>query len=276
MSARMLETLERAAVELRHEPTEKWVRATLDGATVVDSRRALLVWEPRRISPMFAVPVDDVRAELVPADAAPEGDAPELLHPGIPFHVHSTPGTELTLRAGGQTRERAAFRPADPDLAGHVLLDFDAFGWFEEDEPLIGHPRDPFHRVDFRRSSRHVRIELDGVPIADSRTPTLVFETRLPMRFYVPREDMLVDLRPTDKGTVCPYKGEASYWSFEAGGRRHDDLLWSYERTLPDTAPLAGLVAFFDERFDLIVDGVRRARPDGIYAAAIREEVGLE
>jgi uncharacterized protein (DUF427 family) len=276
MSLRMLDTVERAEKQLRHEPTQKWIRARLDGATVVDSRRALLVWEPRRISPMFAVPAEDIRAELLPADAAPAGDAPELLHPGIPFAVHSCPGSELTLRAGGQTRERAGFRPDDPELADHVLLDFDAFDWFEEDEPLFGHPRDPFHRVDFRRSSRHVRIELDGVPIAESGRPTLVFETRLPVRFYLPREDVLVDLRPSELRTVCPYKGEASYWSFEAAGRRHDDLVWSYERTLPDTAPLLGLVACFDERFDLIVDGERRERPGGIYSAAILDEVGLE
>jgi uncharacterized protein (DUF427 family) len=276
MSSRMVDTIERARDELRYEPTEKRLRAVLGDATVVDCTRALLVWEPRRICPTFAVPAADIRAELVPAPARPHEPAPDLLHPGIPFAVHSCAGAELTLRAGGETRERAAFRPDDPDLAAYVLLDFDAFDvWYEEDEPIFAHPRDPFHRVDFRRSSRHVRIEVDGVPIADSTRATLVFESRLPVRFYIPREDMLVDLHASEKRTSCPYKGHASYWSLDAGGRRVEDLAWTYTPTLPDTAPLAGLVAFFDERVDVIVDGERRERPGGVYSKAILEEVEM-
>jgi uncharacterized protein (DUF427 family) len=272
----MLDTINRAWDELRYEPTEKRLRATLGDDTVVESTRALLVWEPRRISPAFAVPAADIRAELLPARAESDGTAPDLLHPGIPFRVHSCPGAELTLRAGEETRERAAFRPADPDLAAYVLLDFDAFdAWYEEDEPIFAHPRDPFHRVDIRRSSRHVRIELDGEPIADTTRPTLVFETRLPVRFYLPREDMLVDLHPSQKRTACPYKGRASYWSVDVGGRRHEDIAWSYDETLPDSGQLHGLVAFFDERVDVIVDGERRERAGGVYSAAILEEVDM-
>lgn len=253
----MHDTIQRARDELRYEPTVKRLRATVADTTIVDSTRALLVWEPRRISPWFAVPAADVRAELLPARADEGGEsAPDVLHPGIPFRLHSCPGAELTLRAGDVTRQRAAFRPADPDLAAYVLLDFDAFdAWYEEDERIHGHPRDPFHRLDIRRSSRHVRIELDGEPIADSTRPTLVFETSLPVRFYLPREDVLVDLQPSDTRTYCAYKGGASYWSFDAGGRRREDLIWSYEEPLPDSAQLAGLVAFWHERFDVTVDG---------------------
>jgi uncharacterized protein (DUF427 family) len=272
----MMDAIDRARHELRYEPTGKRIRAGLGDDTVVDSTRALLVWEPRRICPSFAVPAADIRAELLPARAEPDGEAPDLLHPGIPFSVHSCPGAELTVRAGGATRERAAFRPADPDLAAYVLLDFDAFdAWQEEDEWIFSHPRDPFHRVDFRRSSRHVRIEVDGEPIADSRTPTLVFETRLPVRFYLPREDVLVDVHPSEKRTSCPYKGHASYWSVDVGGRRRRDVAWSYESTLPDSGQLAGLVAFFDELVDVIVDGERRERAGGAYSAAILEEVEM-
>jgi uncharacterized protein (DUF427 family) len=272
----MMDAIDRARDELRYEPTEKRVRAVLGDHAVVDCTRALLVWEPRRISPTFAVPAADVRAELLPARTEPDGEAPDLLHPGIPFRVHSCPGAELTLRAGGETRDRAAFRPADPDLAAYVLLDFDAFdAWYEEDERIVAHPRDPFHRVDMRRSSRHVRIEVDGEPIADSTRPTLVFETRLPVRFYLPREDVLVDLKASAKRTSCPYKGDASYWSVEVGRRRHEDIAWTYTSTLPDTGPLAGLVAFFDELVDVIVDGERRERPGSVYSAAILEEVDM-
>ena len=108
---------------LRHEPTSKWVRARLGGRIVVDSRAALLLWEPRRIVPTYAVPDKDVRAELVPVEPAPESDVP-VLHPGIPFAVHSTPGRTYDVRMGDDVRERAAFRPDDADLAGHVAFDF--------------------------------------------------------------------------------------------------------------------------------------------------------
>lgn len=253
----------------------------LDGQTVVDSTRALLVWEPRRVVPSYAVPVADVMAELAPASAEsppqpPAGGAPggpPVLHPGIPFAVHSSDGEALSICAGGETRVGAAFRPADPDLAEHVVLDFNGFdAWHEEDEPIVGHPRDPFHRVDIRKSSRSVRIELDGRLLAESAEPTLLFETNLPTRFYLPREDVRIDIHASAKRTYCPYKGHASYWSPGLDGGAGDDLIWSYEDPLPDAVAVTGLVAFFDERVDVILDGRRRPRPRTPFPAAILDE----
>lgn len=244
--------------ELRHEPTDKWVRARLGDRTVVDSRTALLVWEPRRVVPGYAVPDSDVAAELVPASPPAQPEPRGMLHPGIPFAVHSTAGEPLSVRVDGDERPAAAFRPADPDLAGYVALDFAAFdAWYEEDEQLIGHPRDPYHRVDIRPSTRQVRVEVGGRLVADSARPTLVFETSLPTRFYLPREDVVADLRPSEHRTVCPYKGVASYWSLDA----HPDIAWTYRDPLPDAGRLTGLVAFFDEFVDIDVDGVPRPRP---------------
>jgi len=273
----MTDTIMRAGDELRYEPTDLRLRATLGDATVLDSTRGLLVWEPRRVSPAYAVPDADVGAELLPAPAAePPGPGPAILHPGIPFAVHSTDGEELSVRAGDVIRERAAFKPADPDLAGYVVLDFDAFdAWYEEDERLVAHPRDPYHRVDARRSSRRVRIEHEGAVVAESTRPTLVMETSLPVRFYLPREDVRVELRPTATRTACAYKGEASYWSFELDGRRFDDLAWTYAEPLPDQPGLAGLVAFYDDRFDVVLDGETRPRPDTALAAALLDEFGV-
>jgi uncharacterized protein (DUF427 family) len=238
--------------ELRHEPTAKWVRALVDGQVVADSTHPVLVWEPRRFVASYAVPPEDVKAELVPVPA--EGsDGHVLLHPGIPFSRHSTPGEAFTIRTPGRNLESAAFRPADPDLGGLIVLDFVAFDtWYEEDEVIHGNPRDPYHRVDVRRSTRHVRIELDGQVLADTHRPTLVFETHLGTRYYLPREDVQVELEPSDTRSVCAYKGEASYWSM-AG---HDDLVWAYEDPLPEAAGLAGLVAFYDEKVQVTVDGV--------------------
>ena len=266
----MQELLARARAELRHEPVERRIRASLGAEPIVDSTRAILVWEPRRICPAYAVPAEDIRAELSPAPAT-NGHAPGVLHPGIPFSVHTAAGEPLSI----DDREGAGFRLADDDLAGYVVLDFDAFDWREEDEPIAGHPRDPYHRVDVRRTARPVRIEVDGEVVAETTRARVLDETSLPVRFYLPREDVRAELHPSPRRTYCPYKGEASYWSVDAGGRRHENLGWSYEQPLPDVTAITGLVAFWDEVVDVFVDGERRQRPRGPFAEALRDEFGV-
>jgi uncharacterized protein (DUF427 family) len=162
----------------------------------------------------------------------------------------------------GDVRRGAAFRLADPDLAGYVVLDFSAFdGWYEEDEPALAHPRDPFHRIDVLASSRHVRVERDGAVLAESSRPTLLFETMLPTRYYLPRQDVRIELVPSDRRTSCAYKGQASYWSATIGGQVVRDLAWTYESPSREAAPVRDLVAFFDERVDVMLDGTRHERP---------------
>ena len=278
MAIRVRDAISRRLEELRYEPTEKRVRALLLGVEVVDTTRALLVWEPKRVVPAYAVPIADVRGELVPAPASESAGSwqPPILHPGIAFAEHSTEGRVFDLRTVKATREGVAFAPADPDLAGYVILDHHGFdAWYEEDERVVGHPRDPFHRVDMRRSSRHVRVELDGELLAQSSSATLLFETGLPTRFYLPRGDVLIDLRPSAKRTYCPYKGQASYWSLEVPGRAYRDLAWSYEDPLHDASPVTGLVAFFDERVDVVLDGEPRSRPRTAVSQALMEEAGI-
>jgi uncharacterized protein (DUF427 family) len=267
----MQDHLARARGELRHEPIERRVRARLGADAAVDSTRAMLVWEPRRVVPSYAVPAEDIVAELSPAPAAP-GEAQGVLHPGIPFAVHTALGESVSVG----DRVGAGYRLADADLAGYVVLDFTAFdAWLEEDEPVAGHPRDPFHRVAVRRSARPVRIEVDGEVVAETTDARLLFETQLPTRFYLPRDDVRVELLPSERRSYCPYKGHASYWTVDAGGRRREDLGWSYEQPLPDIVAIAGLVAFWDERVDGIFDGERRSRPGGPIAAALRDEFGV-
>ena len=271
MSTRVRDAMMERLRELRHEPIDKRIRATLRGETVVDSTRALLVWEPRRVVPLYAVPVDDVRGELVPSTAEPVTSDASVLHPGIPFAAHSADGESLDLRAAGATLEAAAFRPADEDLADHVVLDFAAFdAWYEEDEAVFSHPRDPFHRVDTRRSSRPIRIELDGVVVAESDRPLLLFETSIPTRFYLPREDVVAELRPGDRQTACPYKGRATHWSVG----EHRNVAWSYEDPLEEASAIRGLVAFYDDRVDVTLDGVRREYPRTEIARALKDEFG--
>jgi uncharacterized protein (DUF427 family) len=275
MGVRMRDLLGRHLTSLRYEPTARRVRAELAGAVVVDSDRAVLVWEPRRVVPTYAVPVADVHGELVPAPAVthaatgdpigpavPDVTSPPVLDPRIPFDVHTTEGEPVEVRVPGAARGLPGFRPGDPTLAGYVVLDFAGPDrWLEEDEEVAGHPRDPFHRVDVRASSRHVQLSLDGHVLADTSRPRLVFETLLPVRYYVPSDDVTADLRPSGTRTWCPYKGQASYWSVAVGDRVVPDLVWSYREPLADAGELGGCLAFFDERLDLVVDGVPRARP---------------
>jgi uncharacterized protein (DUF427 family) len=262
MSTRLLDTV-RQLDHLRHEPTGKRIRATFGDQVVVDSTRAMLVWEPRRIVPAYAVPLADVAGELQPSQAtAGPADEPPVLHPGIPFAAHTADGEAVDLATAEETREAVAFRLADPDLDGYVVLDFNGFdSWYEEDERNLGHARDPFHRIDILHSSRHVRIELDGETLAETSRPRLLFETSLPMRVYMPREDVLSEPRPSEKQSYCAYKGRASYWSFDAAGTEREDLAWSYEAPLREAAEITALVAFFNEKVDVVVDGERSERP---------------
>lgn len=273
MAVRVTEHLLQVHESLRVEPTPKRVRAVLHGEPAVDTGRAVLVWEPLRVVPQYAVPLTDVRADLLAAapDAGDRSGPPALpvgpggrsvLVPGTGFGVHSADGTPMTVRLDGDERAGAAFRPADPDLEGYVVLDFAAFdAWFEEDEEILSHPRDPFHRVDVRQGSRRVQLELDGHVLADSARPSLVFETNLPLRWYLPPEDVdLAMLGPSDTTTACAYKGVASYRSLSLPDRTVPDAAWTYPAPLPDAVQLTNLVCFFTERVDVTLDGVAQER----------------
>lgn len=272
MSVLQHRSLFAALDETRHEPVAKRIRAQLGGETVVDSTHAVLLWEPRRVVPSYAVPEEDIAAHLAPNDT-PKGDTPggvtlasvsdrPVLDPSVPFAVHTAEGRPVDVVTGSGTRPAAGLRLTDPDLRGYVVLDFDAFdAWFEEDEPNVSHPRDPFHRVDVLASSRHVRLELDGVVLAESRRPVLLFETMLPTRYYLRREDVVAPLEPTATRTRCAYKGEASYWTVTVGDRRVPDLAWTYRDPLHEAAHVRDLVCFFTERLDVVVDGRREERP---------------
>ena len=164
------------------------------------------------------------------------------------------------------TADGAARRyPASPleALREAVRLDWAAMSeWFEEDEPVYTHPRDPYKRIDILASSRHVRIEVDGVTVAESRQPRILFETGLPARHYMPLTDVRMDLlRPSATLTHCPYKGAASYWSVDAGRGVREDLVWIYRAPLPESQKIAGLACFYNEKVDLYLDGVLEERP---------------
>lgn len=237
---------------VRVESSAKRVRTYLGGELVADTTEPRLVWEIPYY-PAYYVPLSSVRAELEPAGetrhSPSRGD-------GVVHHV----------RTSGGTAEKAALTYPDSPieaLRDLVRFEFAAMDeWLEEDEPIYVHPRDPYKRVDVLNSSRHVRVALDGVTLAASSQPRLLFETGLPVRYYLPLSDVRFDLlRPSDTRTQCPYKGTADYWSVEVGGKRYEDLVWIYRSPLPESQKVAGLACFYDEKVDVYVDGELQERP---------------
>lgn len=250
--------------ELRTESTAKRIRAVVGGQTLADTTSALLVWEPKRVVPTYAVPTADLAATPHESDAAVDDlerwERWPLWDPSVPFGVRRTPGRAVHLDVGGRTVD--GFVADDPDLADYVILDFDGVDtWLEGDDAIISHPHDPFSRIDIRATSAHLRFALDGVTIAETRRAHLLFETNLPTRYYVPRDDVVVELAPSDTVTTCAYKGVARYFSPVIDGGAHADLAWAYEDPLIDAEPVRGAICFFDEKLDLTIDGVERPRP---------------
>jgi uncharacterized protein (DUF427 family) len=258
-----------ALPELRVHPTAKRIRAFVGGEPIIDSTRAVIVWEPRRIVPSYAVPIEDISAPLQPAaaDAAAEELAVEVsgapvLDPRTGFAFHTIDGQSFDI-AAPTPLPNAAFVAEDPDLDGYAIVDFDAFDeWREEDELLVAHARDPFGTVDTRRSSRRVTVEINGTTIADSTRSVMLFETFLPTRYYLPPEDVRMDLlERTDTQTACAYKGFASYWSATLNGTVVPDVAWSYEDPHNYAEAVRGMICFFNERVDLTIDGEPIERP---------------
>ena len=237
----------------RIEPVPRRIRAFLAGEQVLDTRRARYVWE-WPFYPQYYIPVADVDRGLLIDEQRTE---------------QSRRGTARLhgLRVGETSRPSCARLYGDdalPGLADTVRFDWAALdGWFEEDEQVFVHPRNPYARVDALRSTRRVRVELDGVVLAESTSPVLVFETGLPTRYYLNRTDVnFGHLVPSATTTACPYKGRTSgYWSVRVDDTVHPDLAWSYDFPTGALLPIAGLIAFYNEKVDLTVDGERLGRP---------------
>jgi uncharacterized protein (DUF427 family) len=239
---------------VRVEQGVKRVRAYLGGRAVVDTVHPLLVWEVPYY-PTYYLPLVDV--------------APDVLVPtGETVHSPSRgEGTVYTLKAGATEASNAALRYSESpieELRDAIRFEWQAMdAWFEEDEEVYVHPRDPYARIDILPSSRAIRVELDGVVLAESTHAHVLIETGLPPRWYLPKVDVRFDLlEPTTSSSMCPYKGTAEYWSANVNGSRVDDIAWSYRTPLPESERIAGLVCFYAERTDLFVDGERQERPE--------------
>jgi uncharacterized protein (DUF427 family) len=235
------------------EPAHRRVRAFCGGVAVADSDRVLLAFEPKRLA-NYWFPMAGVRTDLL--ERASEGEqAGERI-------------VRWTLRVADRVVDNAAWSYPDADGERAALRDHIAFhwsrldAWYEEDDEVFVHPRDPYHRVDVVHSSRHVRVEVDGVVLAETTRPRLLFETGLPVRYYIPKLDVRMELfEPTDTTTRCPYKGVAHYWSVRAGDTVLKDFAWSYPAPIPECPKIENLVAFYNEKVDIHVDGELQPRP---------------
>jgi uncharacterized protein (DUF427 family) len=249
--------------ELTWEPSQRWVRATIGDVTVVDSHHPVLVWEPGRAVPRYVFPSSELRTDLLEEVPPPAED----LHPG------ATTWYDLVL--GDKRYPHLAWAYGVGELAGHIAVDWfrrDGIGvdhWYEEEEEVFIHPRDPYKRVDPLPSSRHVQVAVGGQVVADTTRPILLFETRLPIRYYIPPEDVNFSLlEESDLETGCPYKGKARYWSVR-GAPDADNIVWAY----PDPVRAAGIikdhVAFYNEVVDITVDGELLERPVSEFSARL-------
>jgi len=233
-------------------PTGSRIRAEFGGEVVADSREAVLL---RRSAselaygfPGHALSVRRMTPCAAPADSPWGGEAAWF---------------DVDIEAG--TAARSAFRlPHLPEDAPEpfYFLRFGAMDrWCEEDETLVCHPRDPFTRVDVRRSRRHIRVVVDDVTVAETHHPLLLFETGLPVRYYIPWVD--VDdryLQPSTTETVCCYKGRARYWHIHTGQGHYPDRAWDYPDPMHDAERVRAAVCFYQTKLTLYVDGTPEPR----------------
>jgi uncharacterized protein (DUF427 family) len=242
------------------------VRVFFGGATIADSKNVKLVREAE-ILPAYYFPREDVRTEFF----TPTERKSTCAVKGVASY--------WSINAGGKAAPNAAWCYADPLPVASQIRDHFAFDWpqmdkwMEEDEELYKHARDPFKRVDALPSKRQVRVVIDGRTVAETRRPHLVFETNHPVRYYIPQEDVRMDmLAPSATTSRCPYKGLASYWSVNIGGEVFPDLVWGYMEPIAEIPKIKGLLCFFHERgCDIYVDGELVPRPRTKWASDLRK-----
>jgi uncharacterized protein (DUF427 family) len=219
----------------------------LGGEFIADTLTPLLVWEIPYF-PFYYIPVVDVK-------------------PGALIETGQSNGViTYNVRGGEKEVDGGAHRfvgAPKGDLGAFVAFHWKEMdAWYEEAEEIFAHPRDPHHRVDVLRSRRDVKVEVDGVTVAESDAPVLLFETGLPTRYYLDQTNVRMDLlTPNNTATQCPYKGTARYWDLNNGVNTYPSFVWSYSFPTPESSKIAGLLCFYNEKVDLSLDGVRQERP---------------
>ncbi len=239
---------------LLFEPFPRRVRAVLGGETMLDTTSGMLLHESNLL-PQLYLPRGDIREDLLTS-------TDHRTH--CPFKGDAS---YWSAAVNGQTADNAVWSYLDPLpeagwLRDHVALYWDSMdAWFDEDEEVAGHLRDPYHRVDVRSTSRHVRVVAGDELVAQSRRAVLLSETGLPNRFYLAADDVRTELLElSGTHTVCPYKGTASYRSLRTSSGLIADAAWYYPEPLDGVCAVRGFLCFGAEGIETWVDGVRLVR----------------
>jgi uncharacterized protein (DUF427 family) len=235
------------------EPLRRRMRVKLGGEWIADSEDVVLLHEPARY-PVAYFPIGDIRPEA-------------LIDENRTTQNRDLGDTAwFTVAAGDGRAEHAAWRHVALPAHAEMLKDRVAFAWrlmdafYEEDERIVGHAADPYHRIDIRQTSRHLAVKQDERVIADSKRPLVLFESGFAPRWYVPREDIDASaMTPAEGQTFCPYKGLASY--YDIGESRK--AAWFYPEAWPEVARISNLVSFEADKVDVFLDGVKQAMPPG-------------
>ncbi|KAJ3472894.1 hypothetical protein NLI96_g13209 [Meripilus lineatus] len=224
------------------ERSLKRVRVLFGGKYIVDTTNAKLVWF-KPWYPTYSFSLDDIDQKYLVKS------------------IQSPSEQRYDIVVGDRKAEAAVTHHIEGDYKGLATIEFGAVdAWFEEDEQIFVHPKDPYKRVDVLQSSRHVRVELNGIELANTKKPRLLFETGLHVRTYISKTDCRLDLlEPSTTTTQCPYKGVANYYHVNLpSGEQVKDIVWWYRTPQPECGDIKGLVAFYDEKVDVFVDGVRQ------------------
>jgi uncharacterized protein (DUF427 family) len=221
------------------EPSPRRVRVVFGGETIADSTAAHLLFETRHL-PVYYFPRGDVRFDRLLATEH---------HTYCPYKGTAS---YWSIPAGDRVSENAVWGYPEPFAEVAAIKDYVAFywdrvdHWYEEDDEIFVHARDPYKRVDVVNSSRPLEVIVGGETVARTTQARFLYETRLPTRYYIPPEDVRMDLlAPSDKVTACPYKGTARYWSVQIGDRLFQDIVWSYPEPIAECPKIKGYLCFF-------------------------------
>jgi uncharacterized protein (DUF427 family) len=239
----------------RWVPTPKRVRVYFGGQLIADSRNVHLLREST--VPAYYFPIADVKSNLFVAsktvrNSPVRGDA-----------------SYSSIKVGDRVAEDAVWTYNTPVegagfLKGYVSFEWDKMdGFYEEKDPVFGHPRDPFLRIDTTHSSSNVKVILNGQTVADSNNSVILLEPGHPIRYYLPIADVKMEfLRPSETTSHCPYKGIANYYSMDVGGKLLEDVIWSYRAATFESDKISGMVSFYNEKVDkILIDGKELTKP---------------
>lgn len=232
------------------EPSSRWVRVKHGEETIADSNSPMLLLQyGPHVLPTYFFTHDEVEMDRLVSSVDRDGKR------------------FSTIEIDGQRIADAAWTYIEPPehlsaLKDRVTFSWETLEWYEEDEQVFVHARDPHKRVDVLASSRHVQVLFADQIIADTHRPYLLFETDLPTRYYIPKADVHMEyLHETSHSSQCPYKGEAHYWSVKVRDQTLENGVWSYPDPIPENPKIKGLLCFFNEKTDIYIDGEQMPRP---------------